>query len=528
MKKMMKKIATIAGFCSVAIIVLMTEIGNAKVQSVVGTTQQKLNDLKKVQSQFCNDVVPFLDIATQEDRDAVCQLCAEEYQATGNEEGLKGCRLSTLLKKGQKGYVSIKLITPGQVRYSALNVEEKVKKAKDSGAAIKKSGGYVFKFDNGKSIVEEKNALPVIRAKDGYVLLDGHHDVLSSKELGAKTVPIEVKEDMSNLSINDPTLWEQAEAKKLVYLYDLSGKRVTPPPSFDTMENDPNRFFATLIMHRCDTDASGKVSNDYSLSKDVYGYTYPVWIKINKDTPFIEFYISDLLNKYKVKYEDKMGKDFGNFVDGQGNALAQLAEDARKVLAEHAKELQDEKGITIKVIPQKTKFSRALCEQFIVGLSAPASLPVQPLPPSNPNIAEKKEHTITIKNQWRPGISIGTNIVMIVSNPGCKNSTITPEFNRYQLIVNEGPNETFVDQGPFDWSRVCFKAIIPYGQVGIFKISQTELNNLQQKTFDIYIFAASNRNMVVKRNVPVDTTINFLDFAFQPRNYDSYYWIPFN
>lgn len=313
---------------------------------------QRIAQARDIKKDFCKKIEPFADILSETEKFAVCQLC---------QEGAVCDKQLTSLVKGQRVYMPIKDITPGQVRYSAMNVQEKVDKALERKSAVKKGDTHVLAFDNGKSILELEVALPLLKARDGYVLLDGHHDLLSSMRLGAQTVPVEVKEEMADMSIHDQRFWQKAEDKKLVFLYNLNGERVKELPRFDAMQDDANRFFVTLILHRCNTK-DGVIVKDYAISDKVYGHKTPVLIKIDKDIPFLEFYVGDLLRKYGVQYHNNQGKDFGTLQSG--DALVDLAEKSRDVLREHGAELLRQ-GISLKLIPHKAVFSREMCEQFL-------------------------------------------------------------------------------------------------------------------------------------------------------------------
>lgn len=200
------------------------------------------------------------------------------------------------------GYVAIDKIHPGQLRYSSKNVEQKVSDALKKGYAIKQGNKFILKFNNGTSALPAASALPVIKGPfENYVLADGHHDVISNIKLGATTVPIKVIDDLSHLSLTK--FWQEAEKKGYVYLYDLSGKRKTPPEHFQhngelTLKDDPERYFAAITARKCD---SADTAADQST-----GMEYPLWIKVGKEL-MIEFKISDKMRKHGLKYEYSMG-----------------------------------------------------------------------------------------------------------------------------------------------------------------------------------------------------------------------------
>lgn len=113
-------------------------------------------------------------------------------------------------------YLTYSELTPGQLRYSYLNVQEKVNAALKKKYAYKdeKSDEYNYKFNNGTSIIEAP--LPIIIAPFGPVLVDGHHDTLASIELKAPMIPVYVVEDFSSLS--EEEFWNAALEKVLYIL----------------------------------------------------------------------------------------------------------------------------------------------------------------------------------------------------------------------------------------------------------------------------------------------------------------------
>lgn len=211
-------------------------------------------------------------------------------------------------------YVPLSQVFPGQVRYSNMNVLDKIDKAKAKGEAKCDDTQCKFKFDKGQSILSLKKALPVVKAPFGLVLLDGHHDTLASIRLGAKTIPVFIKEDLSNLS--EEEFWIQSSQKGWSYPYAIGGAWQVPVPEkgFGQLVNDPNRYFAAITARKCDlsTDAP----------EESRGALYPLWIKVGIDVPFIEFKISDMLNNNGFVYDEQKG---------QGD-LDQSIEKARDVL----------------------------------------------------------------------------------------------------------------------------------------------------------------------------------------------------
>jgi hypothetical protein len=197
-------------------------------------------------------------------------------------------------------FIEIKELRPGQHRYSSQNVEEKVEEAIRKGKVIFDSDTdrFIGKYASGKSLFRESEALPVIRACFGYVLVDGHHHVLMSLKMGVPEVPIKVVADLSQLI--ETEFWDEAERQGWAYLIDFSGQRRHPPREFCQLEDDPNRYFAALIARKYPNE------KDLNFSK---GAEYPLWIKLGKDIPFIEFMISDALWAKGLAYQYEMGRN---------------------------------------------------------------------------------------------------------------------------------------------------------------------------------------------------------------------------
>lgn len=197
-------------------------------------------------------------------------------------------------------YVSISEIVPAQLRYASRNVQEKKNKKIKNNDAIwnPDKSCWIYKYDQGRSIFSFEEAFPVVKASFGYVLTDGHHDVLSSLVLGAQRIPVKVIADLSSLT--EDQFWIEAENTGLAYLYDTDGKRKIPPRDFKNLKDDPNRFFAAITARKC---LKGSSIND-SIGAD-----YPIWIKVGKDIPFIEFHIADVLWKNHLIYQYEMGNN---------------------------------------------------------------------------------------------------------------------------------------------------------------------------------------------------------------------------
>lgn len=194
-------------------------------------------------------------------------------------------------------YVNIDEIHPGQCRYSQINVDEKIKKLVAQ-KRIQKIGDSSYSLGLNKkgkplnAALKKKEALPVIKAPFGLLLLNGHHRILASQQAGCNTIPVEIIEDHSSKSKKD--FWKLAIQKNWVHATDLEGNTALPPDSFASLVNDPNRYFATLTL---------KSKNQVDVKPT------SVWMKSSPSPYFIEFKIADIMYKNGLIYKENMDKE---------------------------------------------------------------------------------------------------------------------------------------------------------------------------------------------------------------------------
>eukprot|EP01091_Cochliopodium_minus_P007462 TRINITY_DN1734_c0_g1_i1.p1 TRINITY_DN1734_c0_g1~~TRINITY_DN1734_c0_g1_i1.p1 ORF type:complete len:337 (+),score=107.29 TRINITY_DN1734_c0_g1_i1:33-1043(+) len=200
-------------------------------------------------------------------------------------------------------YIPLSSLFPAQCRYSCQNVGEKIQKIVSRRGAVWTTdrdnirGKWIGKWKRGASVYPPVKSFPVIKSKWGYVLIDGHHHVLAGIALGSTEFPIKIVDNYSNLDKEE--FWKKMESKNYAHLYDLRGKKKDPPNSFSELEDDPNRYFALLLCRKYDQE------DVYSKKPEGEGSKFPVWLKIGKDIPFVEFVISDILWKGGVIYDPK-------------------------------------------------------------------------------------------------------------------------------------------------------------------------------------------------------------------------------
>lgn len=235
----------------------------------------------------------------------------------------------------ERKYVFIDTIHPGQIRYSQANVDQKIHNARQR---AEKTEGPILAYDQGRSILKLESALPVIVIPSSlskafgnkqYILVDGHHDVKSSLALGATTVPMYVKEDLQSSPMNETDFLNYLETKGYTYPYNLAGIKAKIPKQFDELQDDTNRYFAAITARKYEN--WNTKAEDSTHTSPLFNPEYPLWVKIGKDIPFIEFMISDKLNEWNKK-NPKNKLDFTYEMENDSVAMQQLIEKARKIL----------------------------------------------------------------------------------------------------------------------------------------------------------------------------------------------------
>lgn len=220
------------------------------------------------------------------------------------------------LTKDSKTYISIALLSPGQIRFTQANVQTKA-------AKLSRSKGH---YDNGNSSIEITNAIPVVLGPDNLiVLVDSHHEYLAAQKIGDTTVPVRVIDDLHDLNRSD--FFERAQANNYIYPFGFMGDLIPMPAtgwySWHQMQDDPNRLFATFTAWKY---ADGKGFKDPNAQEDPL---YPLWVKhINEKVrlAFIEFKIATILYQAGLQYDYAWG------TNPNDERVAHFTEQARYVL----------------------------------------------------------------------------------------------------------------------------------------------------------------------------------------------------
>lgn len=216
-----------------------------------------------------------------------------------------------LPRHGTTFYLSIQFLIPGQEWISVDNIIGKIKKAHTETTFVKNKHGEIdIAFADGTSAepMTDQPKIKVAATEAGYIIIDGHHETCRAVLLGSKTVPVEVVEDFTKRhpKMAMEAVWSELKSKHL----SLFSEAKTPkhlaqfPPCLCDLSDKPNRFLARLLGMKVLTDEQGKVT-----LAETRGVKHPIWVKVNRGIPFIEFYIADILEKNSIHYDIRWGED---------------------------------------------------------------------------------------------------------------------------------------------------------------------------------------------------------------------------
>ncbi len=181
-------------------------------------------------------------------------------------------------------FVDVNDVCPTQVMYSSRNAQEKYLKAikrRDQMAPV-------------LSLYSSDKAIPVIGFNAKYYAIDGHHSVVATTLGGFTLIPVTMVDIYHGA---EHEFWSWMEQMNYAYLYDHQGAPTPPVKSFYEMTDEPLRYFVARSAKKYDSTLDSSKSS---------GPHHPLWIKIDKSVPFIEFKIAVLLHQlgFKYNYED--------------------------------------------------------------------------------------------------------------------------------------------------------------------------------------------------------------------------------
>lgn len=269
---------------------------------------------------------------------AVLAAIAATEDAHPLPSGKEMAALLADLHVGDLAQLPLHAIHPGQVQLSLTNVREKMgdfvervdeRRTELADAKPKK------KSKAAATLLDASEALTAIIGPGGrsLILTDGHHHIAGLKALqqvvgkivgpglshggrpsrtapgqelafvhglfggpqGTPNVPIRIVGDLRAVPAADfwALLASGVDGKKLAYLTTREGEvRSAAPARFSSLQDNPYRFFASLITGKIEIDEKSGGKNDLVLR----GGDPPVWLKVLGAAPdFIEFHLARIV-----------------------------------------------------------------------------------------------------------------------------------------------------------------------------------------------------------------------------------------
>ena len=202
---------------------------------------------------------------------------------------------------GVPTYVPLAELTRGQSEISVDNIYAKIEEHLKMNNLSWHRHAWKLHHDSGLSVVPRTDAIAVVKGPQGYVVIDGHHDLFLSLFVGAKTIAVTVQADYSSMSALD--FWKTLKAKNMIYLPETPAQLARHAPDMMTVSNNPNRYLAALLALKVQADfKNGK----WKIAK-AKGTKDAVWIKLNNGIPFIEFYLAEVIASAGVQYDPNWG-----------------------------------------------------------------------------------------------------------------------------------------------------------------------------------------------------------------------------
>lgn len=159
-------------------------------------------------------------------------------------------------------------------------------------------GGWVFEFDQGRSMLPLHKTVTGIYYRGKVHIVDGHHKALSSLFLGAETIPVHLLDDWSGLEPDE--FARQMESHHYSYFRNSRGARMRPRDLCDLID-DGNLQLARYLFRKVDVWFEGEKFDVLHTS----GSKYPILLKINDDIPYFEFEIADALRREGVDFDPR-------------------------------------------------------------------------------------------------------------------------------------------------------------------------------------------------------------------------------
>ena len=202
---------------------------------------------------------------------------------------------------GVPTYVPLAQLCRGQSEISVDNIYAKIKEHLKLNDLSFHHHSWTPNHDSGRSVVPRSDAITVVKGPQGYVIVDGHHDVFLSLFVGAETIAVTVESDWSTLS--PLNFWKTLKARNLIYLPETAEQLVRHVPDMMNVKDNPNRYLVTLLALKVQADFE---KGEWKILK-AKGSKNAVWVKLNNSIPFIEFYLSEVIGMNGIHYDPQWG-----------------------------------------------------------------------------------------------------------------------------------------------------------------------------------------------------------------------------
>lgn len=154
-----------------------------------------------------------------------------------------------------------------------------------------------IKIQDSNGHVHLPEPIDVYLGPQGYVIIDGHHDVYAARSLGVNSVPVRILKDWSHKTPLE--FWMELKLSNLIYTRSSAEELSLNPPTLDGIRYNSDRFLAFLLMMKV------KMQNG---AEKIEFLPSSIWIKLNNEIPFIEFYIVEVLSQAGIHYQAEWGE----------------------------------------------------------------------------------------------------------------------------------------------------------------------------------------------------------------------------
>lgn len=264
--------------------------------------------------------------STEEKKNSVLLDSAISFWRTLENASPPTARATSSPSMGETVFLPVTNLIRGQDEVSIDNISAKLKDRTESGDVSfdASSRTWSLKHDEGRSSAPIDDPIRVVKGPQGFVIIDGHHDLYLALSVGARTAPVRVVEDLSKFSALE--FWEEMKSRQLVYLNRSAAELAERPPRMDDVRDNPNRYLASLLAMKTAIRIEGR----NLFVEEVKGAANPVWIKIGDSIPFIEFHIAKILTEAGIRYEGNWGGNVpDSVIEASRKALVRAKEEDR-------------------------------------------------------------------------------------------------------------------------------------------------------------------------------------------------------